>query len=73
MKFYKQGDTGVMSMAERIIREKELLTLLGISKSTRWRWEREGILPPRRRLGKRLIGWLASEIEEFLESREQAI
>ncbi len=47
----------------RILRRKELSKRLGVSEVTIWRWERKGLLPPKRRFGPNTVGWLASEIE----------
>ena len=52
----------------RIVRPSELAERLGISKVTLWRWERLGKLPPKRRLGRHMIGWLESELEAWFET-----
>jgi predicted DNA-binding transcriptional regulator AlpA len=52
---------------KRIVRSKELCDLLGISRTTAWRWERQGHLPPSRRIGPNVKGWCWEEIEAFLE------
>ncbi len=52
-----------------LIRLKEVLEIVSCSKSTWHRWEAAGIAPKRRRLGTRAIGYLLSEIDEFLASR----
>ena len=54
---------------DRIVREPECLNLTGLSRSTRWRREREGTFPKRRRLGPNCSGWLLSEILEWIEAR----
>ena len=46
-----------------IIRTGELARQLGVSKVTIWRWTRDGILPPSRKLGTRAVGYLRSEVE----------
>lgn len=53
----------------RVLRVQEVAATLGISRYTVWRWERAGRLPPRRRIGPNTIGWLETEIDEFLKSR----
>lgn len=57
-----------MNQTPHIIRQPELCAMLGICRTTAWRWEREGKLPPRRRLGPNSVGWLSSEIEEYLKT-----
>ncbi len=53
----------------QILRISDLVELFGVSRVTLWRWEREGRLPPKRTLGPNTVGWLESEILEWLESR----
>jgi prophage regulatory protein len=54
---------------ERIIREPAVHDITGLSRTTRWRLEREGKFPPRRRLSDNAVGWLESEIREWIASR----
>jgi prophage regulatory protein len=56
---------------ERIIRRKQLLELIGVSAATQWRLEKAGLFPSRRRLGESSVGWLLSEIVEWLKNRER--
>ena len=55
----------------RIIRPNDLAALLGVSRVTIWRWERAGALPPKKTLGPRTVGWLASDIETWIEEQER--
>ena len=42
----------------------DILTRYGISAITRWRWEREGKLPPRDfMIGGKVIGWHPATLE----------
>ena len=59
-------------MTERFIRERECRELTGLSRSTRWRLERQGKFPRRRRLSPNGIGWLLSEIEAWQGTRSNA-
>ena len=52
-----------------IIRPGELAKLLNLSRPTLWRMEKEGRLPRRKQIGGRAVGYLCSEIEEWLKSR----
>jgi prophage regulatory protein len=54
---------------ERIVREAECEQRTGLSRSTRWRLERSGDFPQRRRLSAGCCGWLASEISSWIASR----
>lgn len=56
----------------RILRAAELAECLGISRVTLWRWEREGRIPPKRIVGPNVIGWLESEIDEWMASLPMA-
>jgi prophage regulatory protein len=57
---------------DSIIREPKVLELVGAGRSTVRMWEKEGSFPQRRKIGKRSVGWLKSEIEAWLSSRPQA-
>ena len=54
----------------RIIRAAELSETLDVSRVTLWRWERAGRIPPKRRIGPNVVGWLQSEIDEWFEAKE---
>jgi prophage regulatory protein len=54
-----------------VIRRKKLLELIGVSASTQWRMEKAGLFPARRRLGKGSVGWILSEVEEWIKNRER--
>ena len=51
------------------LREPKVKEITGLSKSTRWRLENAGKFPKRRQLSANAVGWLASEIEEWVMSR----
>ena len=53
----------------RILRANELARRLGISRVTLWRWERQGLIPPKLKLGPNTVGWLESEIEAWWEQK----
>ena len=54
----------------RIIRANELSERLGISRTSLWRWERQGRIPKKRDIGPNVSGWLESEIEEWFASTD---
>ena len=54
---------------EKIVRKKELCGLVGLSYSTIYRLERAGRFPRRRRLGDNSVGWLLSEVAEWMAAR----
>jgi prophage regulatory protein len=57
---------------DAILREPEVLVITRLSRVTRWRMERAGQFPKKRRIGPHSVGWLKSEIVEWLASREAA-
>lgn len=56
---------------DQIIRRKQMLELVGISRATQWRMERAGLFPVRVKVGKWSVGWHLSEVEEWLKVRER--
>lgn len=55
------------------IRRNQVRQVAGISRSTAWRLEAEGKFPKRRKIAgsSNCVGWLYSEIEEWLNDCEQ--
>ena len=53
---------------ERILRIPDVVERTGLSQTTIWRRERDGEFPRRRRLGENSVGWLESEVDEWLRS-----
>ena len=51
---------------DRILRWPEVQKINGKSRTTTWRDEQEGKFPRRRQIGPNAIGWLESEINEWL-------
>ncbi|WP_265281299.1 helix-turn-helix transcriptional regulator [Verminephrobacter aporrectodeae] len=49
-----------------------MLQVLEISETTLRRWMREEDFPPARRLGGRAIGWMAPEVQAWLDTRPMA-
>ncbi len=53
-------------MTQAILRLPEVKARTGLSRSEIYRREALGEFPKRVRLGARSVGWLASEIDEFI-------
>jgi prophage regulatory protein len=53
----------------RLIREREILERTGLSRTQRWRLEREGRFPTRVQLSDRAFGWIESEVEAWIAER----
>jgi prophage regulatory protein len=58
-----------LQVTDSFVREPECRLITGLSRVTRWRLEREGKFPRRRRLSSGAIGWLRSEIATWVATR----
>ena len=56
---------------DEFIRLPELLQWLGVGRSTVYAWEADGLIPPRRQIGPRAVGWLRREMREWIKQRPQ--
>ncbi len=55
--------------ADRIVRDQEAAKMTGTSRTTRWRLERDGKFPERVQVSPGAIGWLYSELQEWIQER----
>ena len=55
-----------------ILRLPAILKLTGLCRTTIWRMVKAGTFPQPVQLGARAVGWRASDVEEWLESRPVA-
>ena len=55
-------------MALRIMRLSEVKAVTGLSKTTIYRFEKQGRFPSRVSLGERSVSWFEDDIEGFLMS-----
>ncbi len=55
--------------SERMLRVDEVCEASGLTRVTIYRLEAKGLFLPRRRIGVDRVGWLHSELEEWLRSR----
>jgi len=55
--------------SERILRTKDVLELVGLSRSTIWRMQRSGTFPQCVNLSTNRIGWLYSDVMEWVRTR----
>lgn len=55
-----------------ILRLPEVLKTTGLSRTTVWRMVKAGTFPPPVKLSNRAIGWLRSDIEEWVRNRPVA-
>jgi len=54
---------------ERVVRKPELFSRIGLCDVTIWRMEKAGKFPKRITIGSNAVGWLNSEIEDWLAHR----
>ena len=52
---------------DRILTFREVQKITGRSRSTIWRWEKAGLFPRRARVGPNSVGWIASEVQTWME------
>ena len=52
------------------LRMPEVLKLTGLSRTTIWRMEARGDFPRKVKLGPRAVAYRASEVEEWMDSRQ---
>ncbi len=60
-----------MSINEASIRFPELQKIVPASRSSIFRWEREGTFPKHFKLGKNSVAWLRSDVEKWLLERHK--
>lgn len=53
----------------RILRAREVVSRTGLSRTSIWRMERRGEFPARRRLHGGRVGWLETEVEQWIDGR----
>jgi prophage regulatory protein len=53
-------------MNDEILRERDVRAITKLGRTTRWRLERLGQFPRRRQIGANSVGWLRSEIAEWI-------
>ena len=54
-----------------ILRMPEVSKITGLSRTTVWRYEKEGIFPARIALGGGSVGWYQSDIDQWINSRRR--
>jgi len=58
-----------MQKLNRVLRKPEVQHITGLSDPTIWRLEKAGRFPKRLRLGGNSCGWLASEVDDWINLR----
>lgn len=58
---------------DRFMREPEVAQVTGLSRTTRWRLERAGKFPRRRRISANAVAWLQSEVEAWIAEKTDGV
>src|SRR6185503_3863781 len=56
----------------RFLRFTAVRERTGLSRSTIWRLERQGVFPKHRRISQNAVGWLEQEVNEWMLGRVKA-
>ncbi len=59
-------------MANQVLRPKQVIEEYGLSRTTLWRLEKSGGFPRRVKLGARAVGWLRTDLEDWLRGLKEA-
>ncbi|MPV69211.1 helix-turn-helix transcriptional regulator [Burkholderia sp. BE17] len=57
-------------MVFKLLRLVGVLDTVGVKKTTLYRWIREGKFPAPVQLGSRSVGWRATDVQQWVESRQ---
>ena len=68
-KILTEADLRSEAEGQRFLSRAEVLDVVGVTYPALWQWMREGKFPLARELGERRVGWLASEVRKWMESR----
>ena len=58
-------------MENGIMRAAEVIALVGVSRTTLWRMERDGTFPKRVQLSTRAVGWRREAVERWIKDRRE--
>ena len=60
-------------MSDNILRRKQVEQRCGLARSTIYHWISKGRFPAPILLGKRAVGWLESEVDEWIADRHRSV
>lgn len=68
-------DIGVANelVFDRMVKEKERKLITSVSRAEAFQLERKGQFPSRRKISNRSVGWLLSELLEWVKSRDAVV
>lgn len=53
----------------KVLRAEDVVDRTGLSRTSIWRMEKRGDFPARIQLSPNRVGWLESDVDEWIESR----
>ena len=59
-------------MKDRVLKINEVLEILKVSEPSLYRWIKSGLFPNQIQLGPNSVGWLESEVYEWLSTRPRS-
>ena len=59
-------------MRHQIYRFNDVVSLLSISRSTLYDWIESGYFPRPLKLGRRAVGWISTEVHDWIEGRQNS-
>ena len=60
-------------MKDELLRFTAVRRMVGLSRSTIWRLEKEGLFPRRRQISPHLVGWVNSEVQDWIANRKPVV
>ena len=57
----------------KILKAKEVASMINLSRVTIWRLEKEGKFPQRIRISTKRIGWLEDKVTKWIEKRPRVV
>lgn len=67
----KEGSE-TLTLPDRMVREVECKNLSSLSRTRRWELEKQGKFPKRIKISERAVGWLLSDLMNWMEERANA-
>lgn len=65
----KQAAKGATQLG--MLREPQVLELVPVSAATLWRMVKDGTFPRPRRISQRAVAWQRSDVEQWINTREE--
>jgi len=53
----------------RLLSAKEVVSVLGVGRTTLWRLVKDGEFPSAKKISAGRVGWLSTDVEKWVESR----